>query len=389
MLDDPAGEPLVFASEQALQAVDFRGVIFPGHAWRSVPDDLQLIALLPPEADERMMPVQMVFHNFDHEPADLLRSELAAERQAAFIKHLQVHQPAVDLRLCPFALGDVDGITGQQTPVAQEDREFDGGISAAFKIFIQFQHIAVGNYGLVIGRHFCCKIRREQLLIGHIDYLGTRNADQVLKIFTCHQHAAFGGGHLLDVSVNGRVFHDQGEQFFAFQQSPFRLQAFILQLLFFEHGMDRMRQPLDMAGSFYDIIRCAALDGLCSHLFGAGAGHDDHRQMREFFMDGLEDLQAFKSEDVEIAQDQVKTPLSQRLFKLFPRSGLDDFKASGLFLQCVSDQFTVERVIIHIKDAKRSVHGSLSGGAMFNDSQYPSICRTTPRNPSNETGFTR
>ena len=130
-----------------------------------------------------------------------------------------------------------------------------------------------------------------------------------------------------------------------------------------------MRQALDVFGAFDDIICCAALDGFCGHLFGPGAGHDDHRQMRVFGANRFEDLQTFKAEDVEVAQDEIKTTLGERRFKVCARSGLDKFKAAMLFLQRIPHQFTVERVIIYIQDANRLVHVSLSGGATFSDSQ--------------------
>ena len=60
------------------------------------------------------MPVQVFLQNFNDFPADLGWSKLAAEPQAAFIQHLQVHQAAVDFLLRLFALGNINGVTGQQ-----------------------------------------------------------------------------------------------------------------------------------------------------------------------------------------------------------------------------------------------------------------------------------
>ena len=120
--------------------------------------------------------------------------------------------------------------------------------------------------------------------------------------------------------------------------------------------MDCVWQALDMFGRLDNIICSSAFDCFGGNLLGAGTGYDDDWQVRAGRANRFENLQTFEAQDIEVAQDKIKTAVSECRFKICPPNRLRNFKTLMLLFERVPYQCTVKRVIIYIKDTNRLVH---------------------------------
>ncbi len=83
-------------------------------------------------------------------------------------------------------------------------------------------------------------------------------------------------------------------------------------------------------------------------------------------VDGVDHLQTVKTQDVEIAQDQIEATLCKGPFEICPGGDGGQMEAAVFSFQGIPHQFAVKRIVVHVENANSFAHGSSFGGDTFN-----------------------
>ncbi len=117
-----------------------------------------------------------------------------------------------------LAVGDIDGIPGEQGSSALDNGELERRVVPAVQVFVEPEHPAANHHIPVVGGDLGGELRREQFRHGLADHVPACRTDHLGVVLTRLDHPAVGRRHLLDKGVDRRMAHEEGKQLVALAQ---------------------------------------------------------------------------------------------------------------------------------------------------------------------------